>query len=138
MCNVRFTQLCHGSFYSQVEASDTLTSVAARFDTTPSELTKLNRLATRLIFPGQVLYVPNKQGAGAAGSDGPGTSADDGEGAVVSTPVVTQQLEGNTELLDEKGENLIIMRDWTSSGFSLYSSSCFFCSCLGYLPDSVT
>jgi len=85
-----------------VEASDTLTSVAARFDTTPSELTKLNRLATRLIFPGQVLYVPNKQGAGAAGSDGPGTSADDGEGAVVSTPVVTQQLEGNTELLDEK------------------------------------
>lgn len=57
-----------------------------------------------------MLYVPNKQGAGAAGSDGPGTSADDGEGAVVSTPVVTQQLEGNTELLDEKGENLIIMR----------------------------
>jgi len=82
-----------------------------------------------------VLYVPNKQGAGAAGSDEPGTSADDGEGAVVSTPVVTQQLEGNTEFLDEKGENLIIMGDWISSGFSLYSSSCFLCSCLGYLPD---
>nr|CAH7760997.1 unnamed protein product [Callosobruchus chinensis] len=37
---------------------DTLTSVAARFDTTPSELTKLNRLATPYIFPGQQLYVP--------------------------------------------------------------------------------
>lgn len=37
---------------------DTLTSVAARFDTTPSELTKLNRLATPFIFPGQQLYVP--------------------------------------------------------------------------------
>ncbi|GFG28324.1 hypothetical protein Cfor_09077, partial [Coptotermes formosanus] len=85
-----------------VEASDTLTSVAARFDTTPSELTKLNRLTTRLIFPGQVLYVPNKQGAGAAGNEGPGTSADDGEGPVVSTPAVAQQLEGNAELLDEK------------------------------------
>jgi hypothetical protein len=113
MCDVRFSQPCHCSFYSQVEASDTLTSVAARFDTTPSELTKLNRLATRLIFPGQVLYVPNKQGAGATGSDGRGTSADDGEGAVVSTPAVTQQLEGNTDLLDEKGENLIVMMGWT-------------------------
>lgn len=37
---------------------DTLTSVAARFDTTPSELTKLNRLGTAYIFPGQHLYVP--------------------------------------------------------------------------------
>ncbi|XP_017782920.1 PREDICTED: uncharacterized protein LOC108567137 isoform X17 [Nicrophorus vespilloides] len=40
---------------------DTLTSVAARFDTTPSELTKLNRLATPFIFPGQQLYVPARQ-----------------------------------------------------------------------------
>uniref|UniRef100_A0A1Y1KG49 Oxidation resistance protein 1 n=1 Tax=Photinus pyralis TaxID=7054 RepID=A0A1Y1KG49_PHOPY len=37
---------------------DTLTSVAARFDTTPSELTKLNKLGTSFIFPGQQLYVP--------------------------------------------------------------------------------
>lgn len=43
---------------SQVADRDTLTSVAARFDTTPSELTKLNRLATPFIFPGQLLYVP--------------------------------------------------------------------------------
>lgn len=42
---------------------DTLTSVAARFDTTPSELTKLNRLATPYIFPGQQLYVPNRDNA---------------------------------------------------------------------------
>lgn len=41
-----------------MEANDTLTSVAARFDTTPSELAKLNRLGARLIFPGQVLQVP--------------------------------------------------------------------------------
>ncbi|KAK9870388.1 hypothetical protein WA026_007953 [Henosepilachna vigintioctopunctata] len=40
---------------------DTLTSVAARFDTTPTELTKLNRLATPYIFPGQQLYVPIRQ-----------------------------------------------------------------------------
>ncbi|XP_048520562.1 oxidation resistance protein 1 isoform X2 [Dendroctonus ponderosae] len=42
---------------------DTLTSVAARFDTTPSELTKLNRLATPYIFPGQQLYVPLRDSA---------------------------------------------------------------------------
>nr|XP_022901879.1 nuclear receptor coactivator 7 isoform X2 [Onthophagus taurus] len=42
---------------------DTLTSVAARFDTTPSELTKLNRLHTTFIFPGQQLYVPLRETA---------------------------------------------------------------------------
>ncbi|GBP46388.1 Oxidation resistance protein 1 [Eumeta japonica] len=44
-----------------VRDRDTLTSVAARFDTTPSELTKLNRLATQFIFPGQTLFVPDKR-----------------------------------------------------------------------------
>ncbi|XP_024080710.1 nuclear receptor coactivator 7 isoform X3 [Cimex lectularius] len=44
----------------KVESSDTLTSVAARFDTTPSELAKLNRLASRTVFPGQVIRVPDK------------------------------------------------------------------------------
>lgn len=43
-----------------VSASDTLAGIAARFDTTPSELVKLNRLVSRLIFPGQTLYVPCK------------------------------------------------------------------------------
>ncbi|XP_037922193.1 oxidation resistance protein 1 isoform X18 [Hermetia illucens] len=42
---------------------DTLTSVAARFDTTPSELSHLNRLNTSFIFPGQQLLVPDKSKA---------------------------------------------------------------------------
>jgi len=46
-----------------VHGSDTLTSVAARFDTTPSELVSLNKLHSRLIFPGQVLQVPRKDAA---------------------------------------------------------------------------
>ena len=37
-----------------VQNSDTLTSLAARFDTTPSELVAINKLHSRLIFPGQV------------------------------------------------------------------------------------
>ena len=46
-----------------MQANDTLMSIAARFDTTPSELTKLNRLTTRFLFPGQLLTVPDKGGA---------------------------------------------------------------------------
>ncbi|KAK7602830.1 hypothetical protein V9T40_006804 [Parthenolecanium corni] len=45
----------------KVEPSDTLTSVAARFDTTPSELAIINRLPSRCVFPGQVIYVPDKK-----------------------------------------------------------------------------
>ena len=37
-----------------------MTSVAARFDTTPSELTQLNRLGSSFIYSGQVLIVPDK------------------------------------------------------------------------------
>ena len=44
----------------QVEPTDTLASVAAHFDTTPSELAILNRLSSRTVFPGQVIRVPDK------------------------------------------------------------------------------
>ncbi|XP_026324089.1 nuclear receptor coactivator 7 isoform X5 [Hyposmocoma kahamanoa] len=59
-----------------VRDRDTLTSVAARFDTTPSELTKLNRLATQFIFSGQNLLVPDKRKDGDKESDGPSESGD--------------------------------------------------------------
>lgn len=44
----------------QVGNRDTLTSVAARFDTTPGELTSLNKLNSSFIYPGQSLLVPDK------------------------------------------------------------------------------
>ncbi|XP_026818037.1 oxidation resistance protein 1 isoform X4 [Rhopalosiphum maidis] len=53
----------------KVEASDTLTSVAARFDTTPSELAILNRLSSRTLFPGQILRVPDKRRISVSESD---------------------------------------------------------------------
>lgn len=67
-----------------MEASDTLTSVAARFDTTPSELKKLNRLTAGTVFPGQELRVPDKRGqsidagTGSAEGDIEGDSAETG------------------------------------------------------------
>ncbi|XP_054273068.1 nuclear receptor coactivator 7-like isoform X3 [Macrosteles quadrilineatus] len=44
-----------------VEPNDTLASVAAHFDITPSELAILNRLPSRTVFPGQVIRVPDKR-----------------------------------------------------------------------------
>ncbi|KAL5288990.1 hypothetical protein ACFFRR_009285 [Megaselia abdita] len=39
---------------------DTLTSIAAKFETTPTELTHLNKLNSSFIYPGQTLQVPDK------------------------------------------------------------------------------
>lgn len=60
----------------QVGNRDTLTSVAARFDTTPSELTSLNKLNSSFIYAGQQLFVPDKTAINAAASnDGDGDSS---------------------------------------------------------------
>lgn len=39
----------------QVSENDTLASIAAHFDTTPTELQKLNKMFTRNVFAGQVI-----------------------------------------------------------------------------------
>uniref|UniRef100_A0A667XHN0 Oxidation resistance protein 1 n=1 Tax=Myripristis murdjan TaxID=586833 RepID=A0A667XHN0_9TELE len=43
----------------QVESRDTLNSIALKFDTTPNELVTLNKLFSRAVVPGKVLYVPD-------------------------------------------------------------------------------
>lgn len=57
---------------------DTLTSVAARFDTTPSELTSLNKLNSSFIYAGQQLFVPDKSAAS-------GENNEDGDSSTAST-----------------------------------------------------
>ncbi|XP_063547287.1 nuclear receptor coactivator 7 isoform X4 [Cydia strobilella] len=80
-----------------VRDRDTLTSLAARFDTTPSELTKLNRLATQFIFPGQRLLVPDKKKGGEKDSDGPSESGDNTSESTVGPPSEPAQ---EKEILD--------------------------------------
>lgn len=63
----------------QVGGRDTLTSVAARFDTTPSELTSINKLNSSFIYPGQQLLVPDKAAAAAAAASD--ANEDGGDGA---------------------------------------------------------
>ncbi|KQS38438.1 uncharacterized protein Dere_GG11075, isoform I [Drosophila erecta] len=72
---------------------DTLTSVAARFDTTPSELTHLNRLNSSFIYPGQQLLVPDKS----AKDDASSSSTHDADGASLSgkSSPVERKLSGD-------------------------------------------
>jgi len=48
-----------GTLEYQVEANDTIEKIALKWNTIPSEIQHLNRLVTRMIFPGQILYVPD-------------------------------------------------------------------------------
>eukprot|EP00794_Sanderia_malayensis_P012124 gene12124-13376_t len=43
-----------------VKSTDTLASIALKFNTTRSELSRMNRLSSRVLYPGQTLFVPAK------------------------------------------------------------------------------
>lgn len=49
-----------GTVEYTVQDRDTVEKIAAHFDTTPSELKKINKLISAVIFPGQVIYIPDK------------------------------------------------------------------------------
>ncbi|CDQ80415.1 unnamed protein product [Oncorhynchus mykiss] len=56
------------SWLQEVETRDTLNNIALKFDTTPNELVQLNKLFSRAICPGQVLYVPDPEHISSVGS----------------------------------------------------------------------
>lgn len=91
---------------------DTLTSVAARFDTTPSELTHLNRLNSSFIYPGQQLLVPDKS---AKDNVSTSSSADDKTGGGGSTA------SGKSSPIERK-----LSADEQSEGKSCISITFFF------------
>lgn len=89
---------------------DTLTSVAARFDTTPSELTHLNRLNSSFIYPGQSLLVPDKSAKDDASTSSTGTNEGGGGGgggggsiSGKSSPI-ERKLSSDAESKQEKGK----------------------------------
>ncbi|KAJ8291066.1 hypothetical protein GJAV_G00020990 [Gymnothorax javanicus] len=57
-----------GTIQYSVESRDTLNSIALKFDTTPNELVQLNKLFSRAVVPGQVLYVPDPECISSVGS----------------------------------------------------------------------
>lgn len=86
----------------QVGNRDTLTSVAARFDTTPSELTGLNKLNSSFIYPGQLLLVPDKS---AAEDDADGGEGGSGAGSLDASGGDRSRKTSSDEVtIEEKGE----------------------------------
>uniref|UniRef100_A0A8C5FIR7 Oxidation resistance protein 1 n=1 Tax=Gadus morhua TaxID=8049 RepID=A0A8C5FIR7_GADMO len=57
-----------GTIEYAVESRDTLNSIALKFDSTPNELVQLNKLFSRAVVPGQVLYVPDPEYISSVGS----------------------------------------------------------------------
>ncbi|CAL8247972.1 unnamed protein product [Lota lota] len=57
-----------GTIEYSVESRDTLNSIALKFDSTPNELVQLNKLFSRAVVPGQVLYVPDPEYISSVGS----------------------------------------------------------------------
>ncbi|XP_076869187.1 oxidation resistance protein 1a isoform X2 [Brachyhypopomus gauderio] len=57
-----------GTVEYSVESRDTLNSIALKFDSTPNELVQLNKLFSRAVVPGQVLYVPDPEYVSSLGS----------------------------------------------------------------------
>lgn len=87
----------------QVGNRDTLTSVAARFDTTPSELTGLNKLNSSFIYPGQQLLVPDKSvsiGEEGDGDGGSGAASLDASGGDRSRKTSSDEIT-----IEEKGKS---------------------------------
>ncbi|CAF0703097.1 unnamed protein product [Brachionus calyciflorus] len=48
-----------GTIEYKVEFDDTIEKIALKWNTIPSEIQHLNRLVTRVIFPGQIIFVPD-------------------------------------------------------------------------------
>ncbi|KAK3725722.1 hypothetical protein QZH41_018909, partial [Actinostola sp. cb2023] len=53
----RGTRQPDGTIPYSVSGSDTLAKIALIYDTTPSELTRMNRLTSRMLYTGQVVIL---------------------------------------------------------------------------------
>lgn len=81
---------------------DTLTSVAARFDTTPGELTSLNKLNSSFIYPGQQLLVPDKNAASFSADNVSDDSASDAQATKGSPTDKTRKMSSGDAEKEEK------------------------------------
>ncbi|BFZ11143.1 hypothetical protein BsWGS_14182 [Bradybaena similaris] len=52
-----------GTFEYTVQDGDTLVKIGARFEVTPSEMMKINKLLSRTVFVGQTLFIPESKNA---------------------------------------------------------------------------
>lgn len=106
----------------QVGNRDTLTSVAARFDTTPGELTSLNKLNSSFIYPGQQLLVPDKNASSIFADNVSDDSASDFQASKGSPTDKSRKMSAGDAEQEEKERGT----------YTLWLSICcvFVCVCL--------
>lgn len=105
---------------------DTLTSVAARFDTTPSELTHLNRLNSSFIYPGQQLLVPDKSAKDDASTSSTGTNEGGGGSISGKSSPIERKLSSDAESKQEKGKRRCWKWcNWCDEFEANFSALCF-------------
>ncbi|KAJ6223366.1 hypothetical protein RDWZM_001911 [Blomia tropicalis] len=75
-----------GTSEYMVRDRDTIASVAAKFQTTPSELARINKIIGRFIFPGQTLYVPKRNQDSEKGNSGSSSNNNNDDDVPPNTP----------------------------------------------------
>lgn len=90
--------------FLQVGNRDTLTSLAARFDTTPGELTSLNKLNSSFIYPGQSLLVPDKTAASSGENISDAASDGTAPGGIGGSPTEKTRKLSTEEVQQEEKE----------------------------------
>lgn len=82
-----------------------MTSVAARFDTTPGELTSLNKLNSSFIYPGQSLLVPDKTASSGENISEEGSDVTTNESLEKTRKLSTDEVQNEKK---ERGNSNII------------------------------
>lgn len=93
--NKRSRTLCQpkGTKPYTVGDTDTLEKISLIFNSTPSELLHLNKLNTRMVFPGQILFVPEK-------------SSEQISSIPSSTPLINKTKEGESFILENRRSSI--------------------------------
>jgi LysM repeat protein len=110
-----------------VEAGDTIEKIALKFNKVPSEIQHLNPLVTRVIFPGQVLFVPDPNyvppppapPAPAASSSPPTSPPSQNK---LSSSIVNElnTIESTTALANNSSSSVHSQHNSSGNGFSLF------------------
>ncbi|CAF4662254.1 unnamed protein product [Rotaria sp. Silwood1] len=97
-----------GSTLYTVSSTDTLEKVALHFNSTPSALVKLNKLNTRTLYPGQILFVPDENSS---------KNSNEQQSTTVIPPVPTDT-NLSSPLTKTKDSDAFILKDNRSSSVS--------------------
>ncbi|CAF3957022.1 unnamed protein product [Rotaria sp. Silwood2] len=102
-----------GTTLHTVSSTDTLEKVALHFNSTPSALVKLNKLNTRTLYPGQILFVPNESSS---------NNSNQQQSTIVIPSVPPDTTSSSSPTQNKDGDAFVLLKDNRSSSVSSPSS----------------